>query len=142
MADKENTEQQSSAGQQHSDDKRVVGRPFQKGQSGNPSGRPKGSKSITPVLRETIAENDIAIIVRNLIDDAKNRPQLRTIVTKGGSYETYDNNEVRMYLEARTTILDRLDGKLSFASDAGGGSVSKIIIEYDKPVTPESDDGS
>jgi hypothetical protein len=38
--------------------KQQIGRPFQKGQSGNPSGRPKGSRNkVSEKLLETLAEH-------------------------------------------------------------------------------------
>jgi len=44
--------------QQENSEKRVVGVPFVKGQSGNPLGRPKDSFSITRLIREALEAQD------------------------------------------------------------------------------------
>ncbi len=36
--------------------KRVIGKPFKKGQSGNPAGRPKGSISVVAELKKKLEE--------------------------------------------------------------------------------------
>ena len=67
-------------------------KPFQPGQSGNPSGRPKGSVSMKAILRRKLAEAEAAsaeAIVDALIAEAK-----------GGN------------LRAIAVILDRLEGKV------------------------------
>ena len=67
-------------------------KPFQPGQSGNPSGRPKGSVSMTAILRRKLAEAEAAsavAIVDAMIAEAK-----------GGN------------LRAIAVILDRLEGKV------------------------------
>jgi hypothetical protein len=51
--------------------KRVVGRPFQPGQSGNPSGRRKGSVSPTAALRRALSRSDADAIARRFIRLAK-----------------------------------------------------------------------
>ena len=49
--------------------KRVVGKPFQPGQSGNPGGRPK-STSITSILRQRLTDEDKIKIADALIRGA------------------------------------------------------------------------
>ena len=44
---------------------------FLKGQSGNPSGRPIGSRGQATILAEKIMYSDIAEIVQNIVDQAK-----------------------------------------------------------------------
>lgn len=72
-------------------DKRVVGRPFPKGTSGNPNGRPKG---IASKVRE--ATNDGQDLIQLLVDMAQGR-------IKGAS--------ARDRLEAAKVLLDRGHGK-------------------------------
>src|SRR3954464_4467798 len=55
--------------QQQSEKRR--GRPFQVGQSGNPKGRPKGSRNKTTLLVEALLEGEADTIVRKLIEKAK-----------------------------------------------------------------------
>lgn len=52
--------------------KQQVGRPFKKGQSGNPKGRPKGTFSLTTELKKQLAENPSAkeAIIERVLDMA------------------------------------------------------------------------
>jgi hypothetical protein len=47
------------------------GRPFQKGTSGNPAGRPRGARHRATVLAEKLMEEDVAKIVASVISAAK-----------------------------------------------------------------------
>jgi Family of unknown function (DUF5681) len=56
MADAENT-----AGKQR-------GKPFRKGQSGNPDGRPKGSRNVTTVALESLLDGQATALTQKAID--------------------------------------------------------------------------
>ncbi len=47
------------------------GRPFQRGQSGNPSGKPPGTRARVTVLAEKLMEDDAEDIVRAVVSAAK-----------------------------------------------------------------------
>lgn len=47
------------------------GRPFQKGQSGNPAGRPAGSRNQASIMAEKLMADESDAIVRTVIDAAK-----------------------------------------------------------------------
>lgn len=47
------------------------GKPFRPGQSGNPSGKPKGARHAVTLMAEKLLEDDAAAIVRAVIDAAK-----------------------------------------------------------------------
>lgn len=50
---------------------RPRGRPFQKGVSGNPAGKPRGARNRASVMLEAIADADLQIIVRKIVEKAK-----------------------------------------------------------------------
>lgn len=50
---------------------RKSGKPFQKGRSGNPSGRPTGSRNATTLAVEKLLEDEASAITRVCIDRAK-----------------------------------------------------------------------
>ena len=47
------------------------GRPFEPGKSGNPNGRPKGSRNKSTLLAEALLDGESETIVRKLIEKAK-----------------------------------------------------------------------
>src|SRR5215831_10991158 len=56
--------------------KKPRGRPFSKGESGNPSGRPKGARNRSTLLAEALVEKDAEEIVQKCIDDAKGNDRI------------------------------------------------------------------
>jgi hypothetical protein len=47
------------------------GRPFKKGQSGNPRGRPPGARNAATVIAEQLLEGEVEALVRKAIEQAK-----------------------------------------------------------------------
>ncbi len=57
---------ENSAGKQHG-----PGKPFPKGVSGNPAGKPKGARHKTTLLAEKLMQADAEVIVKAVLDSAK-----------------------------------------------------------------------
>lgn len=50
---------------------KLRGRPFEKGRSGNPAGRPPGARGKAALLAEALVDADCAVIVTKMIEAAK-----------------------------------------------------------------------
>jgi hypothetical protein len=63
---------------------RIVGRPFQPGQSGNPDGRPKGSRNATTRALEALLDGESEDLVRKAVELAKggDGPVLRAMLDR------------------------------------------------------------
>lgn len=107
--------------QRKSNEGGITGKGFKKGQSGNPSGKRKGTVSIAATLRNVLSQDQADQIVANLIELATNIPLRRQVYgcnckmhgKDGDTYETYDGVEAKLHQWAVDTILERLDGKVT-----------------------------
>jgi hypothetical protein len=86
---------------------RAVGRPFPKGTSGNPGGRPKG---LATYVRELVGDDGrrIADFMLGVLDDEAERTETR--------------------MQAATWLADRGFGKAPMAMDAVEGEAVQIIV--------------
>ena len=101
---------------------KVPGRPFPKGTSGNPSGRPRAVA--TQVLRETITEEDI-------------RRAWEVVISRAHAGD----------LQAWSLILDRLEGKPTqrqelSGTDGGPLEITQIRVHGPEPAQDPAPDGA
>jgi hypothetical protein len=103
---------------------RGFGRQFQKGQSGNPRGRPKNDQSLTALLRREIR--------KICPEDRMGRTYLELIVQA----------TMRLAIKGNATALslvwDRLDGKVAFANEVENPREVIIRVEYDQDKAPRT----
>lgn len=110
--------------------KRIIGKPFEKGKTGNPEGRPLGQKNYTTLYREALirlakmndkepAELELELISKGIMS------------ARGGDYRFYKD------------ILDRLFGTALNKTDmtSGGEKIifmpSEVINKHELPQSPE-----
>lgn len=92
-SDSINTEKQQTISTQ---EKRVIGRPFLPGQSGNPAGRPKKGTALTDVMREMLEGNP----------DIKKAIMAKLLAGAAGGDLAFIRE-----------VLDRIDGKPNVTAD-------------------------
>jgi hypothetical protein len=108
---------------------------FEKGQSGNPAGRPPGSRNKATVLAETMFQGEAETIIRMAIDKAKEGdmmairlclervfPKLRDRATL---FDLPPINNAREALDALTSIVEGVRGGEITAAE--GCELSKLI---------------
>lgn len=119
MAEEQDDKQRNRSG-------RGFGKPFEKGQSGNPGGRPKGAISLTTVLRQQLTEGDAQTIVNNLIRLATTNPT--------------DAIEAKLHQWAVDTILERLDGKVTQPLSGDTDNPLRFVIDPGKSLASNASD--
>ena len=82
------------------------GRPFQKGQSGNPSGRPKKDPEVMAMLKAACPDA-VALLVKTMADE-KAKPELR--------------------VQCANTIIDRVYGKPQQAVEVDAKNIPQVIF--------------
>lgn len=95
---------------------------FKKGQTGNPNGRPKGSRSLSTILKEML-EEEIVIT----IDGKKERKQFQEIIIRKLLKKANDGD-----IRAIQEILDRVEGKAKQQLDINNIKGSIPIGEWIK----------
>ena len=83
---------------------------WKKGQSGNPSGRPKGIPSLEAALRQRLEQSDGEDVMRALVDVA---------------FKKAMKGDHRFW----TSILERLDGKVADRIAGADGEGLTVILE-------------
>lgn len=103
--------------------------PFRKGKSGNPSGRPRGSKNVSTQLKKLIgkaAPEDVANskIIADFAGHLK-RPTMADAIAVRLLSEAVKGN-----IKAIKEINDRLEGKARQAVEVSGSEGGPLVIEY------------
>lgn len=102
-------------------------KPFKKGQSGNPNGRPKGVRNFKTVIEEIFAlpidtlEEELKLKILGL------NPKIKTIEDAFNARLVVDALEGDSY--SKKEILERIHGKVSDKLDA---NINSTTIEYTK----------
>ena len=95
--------------------KRIIGKPFEKGRSGNPAGRPPGSISITTEIKKKLQE----------IPDGQKKTYLELLINRILKLGVVDGNEQMI-----KAIWNYIDGLPAQKLDLGGN----LIINIEKEV--------
>ena len=87
--------------------KRVIGKPWPKGVSGNPNGRPPGKKPLTEIYEEILAAPDIREAVKQ---------QIINTLTGKGMAGVLERREMGERIEGKVTQTVELSGSLTLES--------------------------
>lgn len=88
------------------------GRPFQPGQSGNPKGRPKGSRNAVTLLAEALLNDEAEVIIRKVVEKA----------LEGGSAAMRLAIERMIPAKRQRTVTIDFEDEINTAADAARAS--------------------
>lgn len=114
--------------------KKVFGRPFLPGQSGNPSGRPKGSKTLTGILRELLDKDVPGAVEEHGMPLTYAQLLVRTAIKHAAQGNPTFFRE----------ILERMDGKVPDRIEAklgGNWSMEYEPVDETPDAPPAGEDG-
>ena len=106
-------------------------KPFKEGESGNPHGRPKGTRNLSTILKAML-EEDVEVV----IDGKKERRQFQEVIIRKLLKKANDG-EIRAIIE----IFDRVEGKAKqeIATEHSGTIEIIEIIDRADQVTGGAD---
>ena len=127
------TEAENTAGKQR-------GKPFQKGQSGNPDGRPRGSRNVTTLALEALLDGQATALTQKAIDLALtgDMPALRLCLDRilpprRDRPVTFELPPIKSAQDAAATVSAVLAAVAAGdLTPADAGEISKLIESYVK----------
>jgi thioredoxin-like negative regulator of GroEL len=99
-------------------------RRFEKGQSGNPSGRPAGSRNKATILLDRLAEDEAEAIQRQVIEAAKEGDLKAAELILARIWPPRRGRPVRLDLPAVRTAAEVSDGMASVVDAMAAGEVT------------------
>jgi hypothetical protein len=114
------------------------GRPFEKGRSGNPAGKPKGARHKTTLLAERMMQDDAGEVVKAVVDAAKGGDMTAARLVLDRIAPARRDNPVALTLPEVTSAADasKAMGSILAAVAAGdlspseGGEVVKLLDAF------------
>lgn len=113
-------------------EKNIEPHKFQPGESGNPAGRPKGSRNLSTILKEMLEEE----ITVDLGDGKKAKKAFKEVIIRKLIKKAADGSE-----KAIATIFDRVDGKAQQFIDVSSGgepiTAGTHVVEFRDYTRPQ-----
>ena len=102
------------------------GRPFKKGRSGNPSGRPAGSRNNATLMAERLLQNDIEDVCRAVVTAAKNGDMTAAKIIIERLVPPRKDRPVTFALPKLETADDAAKALASIAQAVAGGELTPL----------------
>ena len=100
------------------------GRPFQRGESGNPAGRPKGARHRTTLMLEALLDEEAADVARAVIGAAKNGDVAAARLVLDRLLPPRRGRTVELDLPALATAADLMAAQARVVAAVGDGSIA------------------
>jgi hypothetical protein len=118
------------------------GKPFEKGQSGNPAGKPKGARHKTTLLAEKLMQADAEAIVKAVLDSAKGGDMTAARIILDRIAPARRDNPVSFDLPKIESAADAVAAQTAMLSAVANGEitpgeaveVSKLIDSFVKTI--------
>lgn len=118
------------------------GKPFEKGQSGNPNGKPKGARHKTTLLAEKLMQADAEDIVKAVLDSAKGGDMTAARIVLDRIAPARRDNPVSFELPKIESAADAVAAQSAILSAVANGEitpgeaaeVSKLIDGFVKTI--------
>jgi ribosomal 50S subunit-associated protein YjgA (DUF615 family) len=91
---------------------------FKEGESGNPAGRPKGTRNLSTILREMLEEE-----IEVNVEGKKERKQFQEVIIRKLIKKASDGD-----IKAITEILDRVEGKAKQTVEQSGKTEQELTV--------------